>query len=203
MKPRAAALATGVLLVSLLLATSARAQRSRASSLTADAAPSPSNEDVDSSDGVAALTREIDALHARLGQELSTHACDEACRALASMRRAAERLCALDSGPRCVEARSRCDGAAAQVREVCPECAIAASTPKDERAITGAPKDSAASEPSLARESTRGGCASCSAASGAGDFGDACAVGVGLALSAAVARRRRHRPRSPGSRAKR
>lgn len=200
MTPRAVTVASILVFASLLVARPALAQRSHATSLTVDAgASTSSSESVDAgpADGIAALTHEIDALRAELGQQLSTHACDEACRALASMRRAAERLCALDSGSRCVEARGRCDGAAAQVRAVCPECAIAASATKAERTSTGA-TDSPAKEPTLAGESRHGGCASCSTVGATPDLGDATVLGVGLALTAAVARRRRYRAR-PGS----
>lgn len=51
--------------------------------------------------------------------------CSTACRALASMERATEHLCALagDGDPRCENARSRVRGADERVRATCPACA--------------------------------------------------------------------------------
>lgn len=51
-------------------------------------------------------------------------ACSTACRALASMRRASERLCALTGAAdeRCAKARQRTQSAAARVKEACPSC---------------------------------------------------------------------------------
>jgi hypothetical protein len=50
--------------------------------------------------------------------------CATACRALASMRRASEHLCALagDGDPRCGAARERVHRADERVREACPAC---------------------------------------------------------------------------------
>lgn len=50
--------------------------------------------------------------------------CSTACRALASMERATEHLCALagDGDPRCENARSRVRGADERVRATCPAC---------------------------------------------------------------------------------
>lgn len=51
--------------------------------------------------------------------------CDTACRALASMRRAAEHLCGLagEQDGRCSAARDRVRGADERVRTACPRCA--------------------------------------------------------------------------------
>src|SRR5438067_9060264 len=53
---------------------------------------------------------------AKQGEALSTDDCTSACNALASMRRATDRLCALDPGARCREARRIVDDAARKVR---------------------------------------------------------------------------------------
>jgi hypothetical protein len=51
--------------------------------------------------------------------------CTTACRALASMDRAAEHLCGLagSEDPRCGNARERVQVAASRVRQNCPQCA--------------------------------------------------------------------------------
>jgi hypothetical protein len=51
--------------------------------------------------------------------------CDVACRALASMQRAAEHLCELsgEDDERCSGARTRVRSATERVREACPACA--------------------------------------------------------------------------------
>jgi hypothetical protein len=49
--------------------------------------------------------------------------CAAACRALASMERAAEHICALDSGGECGRARERVDTARERIRATCGTCA--------------------------------------------------------------------------------
>jgi hypothetical protein len=105
------------------------------------------------SDEAAALAVEIDEAHTTL----STDDCAAACRALASIRRAAERLCALEPGPRCAEARTKEESATERVRSACPDCALAAFAPQEE-----ARPDTAVDLAGTAPE--RGGCASCRAA---------------------------------------
>ncbi len=53
---------------------------------------------------------------------LASGSCAVACQALASMRHAAERVCALDPGPRCEGARAKVKDAARRVQEACGEC---------------------------------------------------------------------------------
>src|SRR5689334_15517917 len=72
-------------------------------------------------DPVAAIEVEID----RAAAHLSGEGCPIACTALVSMQRAADRLCALDPGPRCAAARGRVREATRRVREECPSCRIA------------------------------------------------------------------------------
>ncbi|MDB4933248.1 MAG: hypothetical protein JWP87_220 [Labilithrix sp.] len=102
---------------------------------------------------------------------LSTSDCATACKALASIRRAADEICALDSGERCAAGRAKADDATRRVREACPECAIATAPPapappRNERAATkgGAAVEHEAVQASASAppaESKRGGCAGC------------------------------------------
>jgi len=48
--------------------------------------------------------------------------CATACRALASMERAADHLCALESGSECSHARERVEAARERVRSTCGGC---------------------------------------------------------------------------------
>jgi hypothetical protein len=52
----------------------------------------------------------------------ATSDCATACRALESMERAAEHLCALDSGSECGRARNRLEAARERVRASCGGC---------------------------------------------------------------------------------
>lgn len=73
------------------------------------------------------LTQEYDAL--------STSDCTSACRALASMERAANRLCVLDTGKVCDDARTKLEDARKRVRAACPMCVVdspkGSTTPMD------------------------------------------------------------------------
>ena len=115
---------------------------------------------------------DLTTLEKNLAQEhdaLSTSDCATACRALASIRRAADKICALDSGERCAAGRAKADDATRRVREACPECAIASappqpSPPKEERAMTkagAAPANAEVTTAAPPSESKRGGCAGC------------------------------------------
>jgi hypothetical protein len=102
------------------------------------------------------LQKELDGEHAKL----STSDCTEACRALGSIRRAADKICALDPGTtRCSSAQAKADDATRRVREACPECVIAA-LPHREAPPPAAP----ASAPAEYRAEKRGGCAGCATA---------------------------------------
>jgi hypothetical protein len=58
--------------------------------------------------------------------------CAVACPALASMERAADRICALDPGPRCAAARAKVRDAAQRVEQACGPCRDGKpSVPKD------------------------------------------------------------------------
>lgn len=144
----------------------------------------------DAGDDVDALARGIETSLARLGDGLATHACDEACRALGSMKRAADRICQLEVGERCEQARARCEEATRRVREACPECALASKeAPKDQVVAQREPQAGAAKTESVQTEPTRG-CASCSTSSGglleSGTLGGLTALALG-----ALRRRRR------------
>ena len=88
----------------------------------------------------------VDTLQKQLQDEvaaLSTQDCVIACKALASIRRAADRICALESGPRCVDARAKAEDAQQRVQAACPDCHLAAAKPKDEeqRATEPGPRE--------------------------------------------------------------
>ena len=67
-----------------------------------------------------ALTTAATELEAALDQ--TAFDCSAACMALASMQRAAERLCELEPGPRCDTARERVEAARRRVADQCPAC---------------------------------------------------------------------------------
>jgi len=143
----------------------------------------------------------VDTLEKQLREEtaaLSTQDCVTACKALASIRRAADRICGLEPGPRCSDARAKADDAHRRVQAACPDCQIAAAPPKDEdrRATQPAPPPASpgAVDAKTANESAphRGGCASCST-TGDRATGD---LGVMLLGVLAVARALRKRGRN-------
>jgi len=142
----------------------------------------------------AGVPGELAALEKQLETEqslaLSTTDCAVACRALASMRRAADRLCEVDQNERCAGAKKKVEDAARRVREACPECTAAFSaTPapdssRDERVSTA----QAGAVPS---ESRRGGCAGCTTATARGS--DLAATALGVLLASVLGARRRRR----------
>ncbi len=148
---------------------------------------------------------EITDLEKSMAQEhsaLSTSDCSAACRALASIRRAADRICAIEPGPRCSAAHAKSDDATRRVRDACPECAIASVAPEPPPTtpattpVTPAPPRAGQSEERVQAasaprsESGRGGCASCHA-SGA-SLGEA-TTGVLAVLALAGLLRRKKR----------
>ena len=107
----------------------------------------------------------VETLQKDLQQEysaLSTQDCAIACKALASIRRAADKICALEPGPRCADARAKADDAQHRVQAACPDCQVAAAPPRDEdrRAAEEKPVNPAPAE--LQAERGRRGCGSCS-----------------------------------------
>lgn len=145
---------------------------------------------------------EITNLEKSLAEEtatLSTSDCSAACRALASIRRAADKICALEPGDRCTAAHAKADDATRRVRDACPECAIASVTPEHPKApaavtpMGAAPRETEAvtkSGSAPPSEPSRGGCASCDAGGvSPGDLG-AGALGV-LALLRLLRRKKK------------
>ncbi len=61
----------------------------------------------------------------QLTVDLSASDCGAACEAVASMSRAANRVCELAPGPRCAAARDRVARARKRVSEACPDCDVA------------------------------------------------------------------------------
>lgn len=117
---------------------------------------------------------------------LSTSNCETACKALASIRRAADRICALEpNGERCSAARTKAADATKRVHDACPECVQARlEAPKPE-----APQATAPEAQAPPAEQPRGGCRSCTTAPALPDAGDLAAFA--LAVAAVAARRRR------------
>jgi MYXO-CTERM domain-containing protein len=117
---------------------------------------------------------------------LSTSDCTTACKALGSMERAASRLCEIDPGPTCDDARAKVEEARKRVRAACPMCTT--TPPKQEFAPEPAVRPAeVASTPASAPPS--GGCRSC--ATGGGDTdGQGLALMALLAASVVVGRRR-------------
>jgi MYXO-CTERM domain-containing protein len=157
---------------------------------------SPAAAEPAAPDELTTLMQELDAEHAAL----ATVDCGAACRALESLERLVGRICALDAGRPCADARKKLEDATRRVREACGDCAHTATveeepedtgtTPKqapehlEGEAQAGAPADQPAAPPPEAE--SRGGCAACAV--------DERSPGAGLgwlALAALVAWRRR------------
>jgi MYXO-CTERM domain-containing protein len=119
---------------------------------------------------------------------LSTSDCTTACKALASMERAASRLCEIDPGPTCDDARAKVEDARKRVRTACPMCA--ATPPKQELAPEPAEPPRAAEVASTPASAPPGGCRSCATGGGDAD-GRGLALMVMLAASVVVGRRRK------------
>lgn len=156
----------------------------------------------------AARADEISDLEKSLAQEhaaLATSDCSAACRALASIRRAADKICAIEPGPRCTAAHAKSDDATRRVRDACPDCAVASVAPDrkpDSPAVAPVTPAPAPPQPGQERESVRttqnapasesrrGGCASCHA--GGASLGEA-TTGVLAVLALAGLLRRKKR----------
>lgn len=140
---------------------------------------------------------ELVALEKQLDEDLvacGSDDCTIACQALESMIRSAERICALEPGPRCAAARDKVATAKRRVRPRCPECASAAEVgegTEETQPLPAPPAD----EPDLDEEQYAGeaagpppadqgaGCAACTLG-GRGDRGGLTwlllATGLGL-----------------------
>jgi hypothetical protein len=122
--------------------------------------------------------------------------CATACRALESMRRAADRICALDPGTKCSDARARVEESAARVRAKCPDCGAATTPPSMQPAPpppVSAGQARATEEESQAAPSRRGcGCI-------VSNDTEPSAIAAGIAIVAAwVGRLNRKRRRREG-----
>jgi hypothetical protein len=130
-------------------------------------------------DAGAGGEEDVASLLNQLTQEwsaLSTQDCVTACKAYASIRRAADRICGLEPGPRCDDARTKADDAQRRVQAACPDCQVAAARPKEDefRAVQRAPSaDANAGAVESESAPRKGGCASCSTPGErpTGDFG--------------------------------
>ncbi len=134
----------------------------------------------------------------RFAAETEGKDCGTACRALESMRRAADRICVIDSGDRCAHAEDLLRQAALRVRASCPECSIAQERrPTQPVAPAMAPPPAPpqpAAESTLAVERRQGGCAGCTTTST-----EAPAPAPLLLLAAAIAACTRRRKKQTGS----
>jgi MYXO-CTERM domain-containing protein len=133
-----------------------------------------------------ALQAEVDRDYA---QALASD-CTLACRALESMRHAADRLCSLDPGDRCARARHKVEEASARVRSSCPSCAV---EQEGEKAFAPPPTSPAPPTETVAQEAQvqrRGGCGGCATTSTPVDAVVPLALG---ALGLLALRRRRQR----------
>lgn len=122
---------------------------------------------------------DVESLLKQLSQEhsaLSTQDCMTACKAYASIRRAADKICGLEPGPRCADARSKADDAQRRVQAACPDCQLAAAKPKEDAyraAQPGSGSDAKTGAVEAESAPRKGGCASCNTPGErpTGDFG--------------------------------
>ncbi len=141
---------------------------------------------------------DADALVAEIDRDLAqaqSSDCDTACRALDSMRRATDRLCAMDPGDRCARARQKLADATGRVRSACPSCpeATGRTFPESEKTEAAPPPASnAAAEETVQKKS--GGCAGCAIGSASGRAPSAAWL---LALALLLRRRRAKRTDAP------
>jgi MYXO-CTERM domain-containing protein len=167
-------------------------------------------------DPIATIEQEL----TRQAEALASASCPVACEALASMRRAADRICALDPGPRCAAARAKVRDATHKVEASCAECRSGgrdsvANEPKPQPPPPPPPSEpprdleqdkaankgksahggDAAPPPAPAAEavvvSKRGGCAGCAVTGGEGAGGAGALAAI--AIAALLARRRSRR----------
>ena len=140
---------------------------------------------VDAGSDLAAAQAEVDQDYA---QAMASD-CALACKALGSMKRATQRLCALDPGARCAAAQQKLQAASAHVRASCPDCAEELS----ETAVGGkmpmAPPPDTQVYAAEASVQKRGGCAGCTTTSGGRD--GALPLALTLLLGLLVRSRRR------------
>lgn len=171
--PFALTIASALVLVVLSSAQAAHA---------ADGGAATSTAPQDGRDDVRTLEKQLNDESAAL----STTDCNAACRALGSIRRAADKICSIEPGARCDAARSKAADATKRVREACPDCAVAAvPSPVPEEAPVRAGAEHAREAPTAmappSEEKGRGGCASCDATASRAPFNADAAV-IALAV---------------------
>ena len=140
----------------------------------------------DAGTDLAAAQEEVDQDYA---QAMASD-CALACKALGSMNRATQRLCALDPGARCAAAQQKLQSATAHVRASCPDCAEEQNeAPVDGKKTTVPAPDTQvyAAEVSVQK---RGGCAGCTTTSAGRDGALPLALAVLLGLLLRSRRRR-------------
>lgn len=135
---------------------------------------------------------DVDAAQAEVDRDYAqalASDCGLACRALESMRHATEKLCALDPGDRCANAKKKLDDATTRVRTACPVCP---EQLEERRPVASPPPAEAPSSMNAVEAASvqkKGGCAGCATTSAPADAVGPIAL-VGLAL---LLRRRRRR----------
>lgn len=154
-------------------------------------------------DTIPSLVRELSSAERSLSDAMAaSDGCAIACRALDSMRRATDRICALEPGAACEDARRRTASAETRVVQSCP-CVSADESRAASKADSKRPEPKPAAVPAAETASApgadvdaaprRGGCASCATIGERRSARDA-AVAWAVALTAlAFVRRRRNR----------
>jgi hypothetical protein len=137
----------------------------------------------DAGNDLEALQAEIDRDYA----EALANDCAMACRALESMRHAADHLCALDAGDRCVQAQGKVREASERIRAACPSCPQAMGPSSPPPAEPSSATDTALE----AAPSKRGGCAGCTLSPV--DGGRLSPLAIAAALLLTLRRRRTRR----------
>lgn len=111
----------------------------------------------------AAEPSRLAAVIADQAKALVTDDCAAACKALDSMRRSVQRLCELEPGARCEEARKTLADSERRVVAACPVCVRSPPPPPEDRMAK------AEAAPLPASERAPRGCGGCEAGTAPGD----------------------------------
>jgi MYXO-CTERM domain-containing protein len=131
--------------------------------------------------------------------QLATSDCGVICSALASMNRAAERICQLAPGPRCDAARAKVAAAQERTRQTCPDCSLYGGREQkneveheadDLADAEAAPPAPAAAAGPPAEDASSGGCAACTLGGRQNERGAGLLFLLGIGLAAGRRRRR-------------